>query len=204
MGVEVVEVVQRLHHVRGVVEHDDRPGPAHRPGGGQTVEVVRDVENAHLLLGKRAVGLAELEAELLSHAQDLRGGPTGDDRLEFAPLAEAAAEVLEDLAEGQRAVLDLEAAGLPHVARNANEAGAGIVRAPNLRVLGSSHANDVDHVAEGLDVIDDGRALVKSEDGGEEGGLDTRVGALALDRLDEPRLLAADVGTRPTVNVDLE
>jgi len=59
-------------------------------------------------------------------------------------------------------------------------------------------------VAEGLDVVDDGGAHVEPEHGGEIGGLDARVGALAFERFDQPGFLAADVGARAAVNVDFE
>jgi hypothetical protein len=59
------------------------------------------------------------------------------------------------------------------------------------------------HVAERLDVVDDRRALVEAEDRREIRRLDPRIGPLALERLDEPGLLAADVGAGAAVDVDL-
>ena len=51
------------------------------------------------------------------------------------------------------------------------------------------------HVAEGLDVVDRRRAVVEARDGRER-RLDARLRALALERLEERRLLAR-LGTRP-------
>ncbi len=59
-------------------------------------------------------------------------------------------------------------------------------------------------MAQRLDVVDDGRAHVETEDGGKVRRLDARVGALALERLDQPGLLAADVGARTAADIDLE
>src|SRR5690606_12252328 len=70
-------------------------------------------------------------------------------------------------------------------------------------VLLRAHAQDGDDVAEGLDVVDDRRAIVEAEHGREEGRLDARVRALALERLDQAGLLAADVGRGAAVDDDV-
>jgi hypothetical protein len=57
-------------------------------------------------------------------------------------------------------------------------------------------------MAERLDVVDDGRALVEAEHRGKYGRLDARVGALALERFDQAGLLAADVGAGAAVDED--
>ena len=64
--------------------------------------------------------------------------------------------------------------------------------------------DDVLDVAERLDVVDDGGAHVEPEHGGEVGRLDARVGALALERFDQARFLAADVGARAAMDVDFQ
>jgi hypothetical protein len=74
---------------------------------------------------------------------------------------------------------------------------------PSLGVFRAAHLEDVLHVAEGLDVVDDGRAHVEAERGGEIRRLDARIGALAFERLDQAGLLAADVGAGAAVHVDL-
>ena len=60
------------------------------------------------------------------------------------------------------------------------------------------------HHAERLDVVDDRRTHVEAEHGREIGGLDARIGPLAFERLDKARLLAADIGARATVDVNLQ
>src|SRR5439155_11079939 len=63
--------------------------------------------------------------------------------------------------------------------------------------------HDVRHAGEGLDVVDDGGTAEQAVRGG-KGRLDARVAALALERLDEPGLLAADVGARAAVHPHVE
>ena len=63
--------------------------------------------------------------------------------------------------------------------------------------------DDVLHVAERLDVVDDRRALIKAEHGREIRRLDPRISALAFERFDQPGLLAADVSARAAMHVDL-
>ena len=83
---------------------------------------------------------------------------------------------------------------------DAEEAGAGVVRRANLRVVVAAHLDDVLHVAERLHVVHDGRTLVEAEHGGKIRRLDARVRPLALERFDQARLLAADVGAGTAVH----
>ncbi len=73
-----------------------------------------------------------------------------------------------------------------------------------LGVFVAAHADDVFHMAERLDVVDDGRAHVEAERGGEIRRLDARIRALAFERFDQAGLLAADVGAGAAVDVDLQ
>ena len=63
--------------------------------------------------------------------------------------------------------------------------------------------DDPRHVGDGLDVVDDGR-LAPQPHHRREGRLEARVALLALERLEQRRLLAADVGAGAAVDVDLE
>ena len=58
-------------------------------------------------------------------------------------------------------------------------------------------------VGKGLDVVDQGRPAVEALDRG-EGRLQPRVAALALERVEQRRLLAADVGAGAAVDDQLE
>src|SRR5436305_909730 len=83
---------------------------------------------------------------------------------------------------------------------------AGVVRvlghAQRLEPVGPA-LEDVLDAGQRLDVVDDGRLAEGALDG-REGRLDPRPGPLALQRLDQPRLLAADVRPGAAVGVDVE
>ena len=95
-------------------------------------------------------------------------------------------------------------AGFANVAAEADDARAGVVRRAELGVFGTAHRDDVLHMAKRLDVVDDGRALVKAEHGREIRRLDARVGTLAFEGFDEPGFLTANVGARAAMNVEFE
>src|SRR5206468_11050734 len=89
------------------------------------------------------------------------------------------------------------------VARDAEELRPrALLRADATEPVGAAE-HDVRQAGERLDVVDDRRAAEEAVDGRER-RLDARVGALPLERLDEPRLLAADVGPCPAVDPDVE
>src|SRR5690606_6746840 len=106
----------------------------------------------------------------------------------------------EQLAHGDFPGLKLVVTGPLHVAGDAEDTGAGVAGRADLRILLATDGGDGLHMAEGLHVVDDGRALVEAEDRGKVRRLDARVGALAFERLDQARLLAADVGAGATVD----
>ena len=60
------------------------------------------------------------------------------------------------------------------------------------------------HVAERLDVVDDGRAHPQTKHGWKIRRLDTRIRTLAFERFDEAGFFAADVSTSATMNVHLQ
>src|SRR5262249_52667460 len=63
--------------------------------------------------------------------------------------------------------------------------------------------HDPRHASERLDVVDDRGATVQPDDGRER-GLQPRLPALALQRLDEPGLLTANVSARTAVNDEID
>ena len=74
---------------------------------------------------------------------------------------------------------------------------------PNLRNQSAPVLDDDRRVAERLDVVDQRRALVEALVGG-EGRLQARVAALALERVEQAGLLAADVGALAAVHDQVE
>ena len=64
-------------------------------------------------------------------AHDLGGGAAGNDSLEFAAFTGAAADVVQQFAEGHGTGNDFIIAGAPHVAGDADDARAGERLAPS-------------------------------------------------------------------------
>src|SRR6185369_7917872 len=101
--------------------------------------------------------------------------------------------------------LDLVHAGTDDVARDAEQLRPGrALRPDRLERRGAALIPyDLEHVDERLDVVDRGR-LSEQPDLDGKGRLVARLPALALDRLEEGRLLAADVGAGPATQLDVE
>src|SRR3954451_634163 len=89
--IELRDTEAELHHAAAVVDRDDRARPEHRAGLRERVVVERWVD--------------------LGRGEDRRRRSAGDDRLELAPVGDAAAELVDELAQ-RRAVLELEVAAL--------------------------------------------------------------------------------------------
>ena len=178
VAVELGQPQRERHQRLGVVDHDHRGRAQHRPG-----------------LGHRLVGEGQVEVLLGQHR---RRRAAGEEALELAPLGRAAGKAVDDLAHGD-AELDLEVAGPLHVARDRHELGAGRVALAELAVPVGAVLDDDRRVAERLDVVDQRRALVEALVGGER-RLEARVAALALERVEQAGLLAADVGALAAVD----
>ena len=125
----------------------------------------------------------------------------GDHRLELAPAAHAAGE-LEQRGEG-RAELELVIAGPRDVARHREDLGAAVVRPAQVREPLAAVADDPGHRGEGLGVVDR-RGLAVEAEARRERRLEARLALLALERLEQRRLLAADVRAVAVVVVELE
>ena len=109
---------------------------------------------------------------------------------------------VDQLAEGQAHRL-LHVAGLVHVAGDAEELGADVVRAADAGEPGCAAAQDRAGDRDRLDVVDRRRAAVEAHIGRER-RLQPRHALLAFHALDERRLLAADIGACAVVDVEVE
>ena len=134
--------------------------------------------------------------------EDRRARAAGEPQLDLAARRRAAGEVVDDLARGH-AEHDLVVAGPLDVARDGDELRAGRVLDADLRVLLAAHLHDVRDGHQRLDVVDERRALEEALVGGER-RLQARVAALALERVEQRGLLAADVGARAAVHDEAE
>ena len=126
----------------------------------------------------------------------------GEPALDLAALGRPARQLADEVAAGD-AQLDLVVAGPLDVARDRDDLRAGgLLGAERLEPVGAL-LDDQRDVAERLDVVDQRRPLVEALVRGER-GLQARVAALALERVEQRRLLAADVGALAAVHPQLE
>src|SRR5438874_3444126 len=122
----------------------------------------------------------------------------GDERLELLPVAHAAAvdRGLDEVTEGRDTELHLVHARLVDVSRDGEHAHALAALRAELGERLASVAHDPRQVCERLDVVHDRGLLVQPDRGWEVRRLEARHAAISLEALDEPRLLADDVGAR--------
>ena len=174
---ELGDAQQRGHELRLVVvdDHDAR--------------AERDARGARVLV-------RELQVELV-RADERAGGAAEQHRL-HGPGAREVEQLAQRRAERQLVEpRPLDAAGEAEEARARRAFRAG------LRVLGAADAEHLEHVEERLDVVHRGR-LAEQPDLDRERRLVARLAALALDRLEQRRLLAAHVRARTDAQLDLE
>src|SRR5262245_7275094 len=179
---ECDHVVERPHHADRIVHHHD---------AGRAEERSRLLHGVHV---HRHVDLVGGERR--------HRGAARDHRLQLPAVRDAAGVLVDDLAQ-RRAHGQLVDAGPHDVARDAVQLGAGALLRSDAAEPSRPAQYDVRHAREGLDVVHDGGTVEETLRGGER-WLDARVATLALERLEQPRLLAADVGTGTAVDDDLE
>ena len=142
----------------------------------------------------------------LSLAEDGReeaaGGAGGGDRLELLVAAHPAGRAEDQLADGL-AEGDLVDARVVDVAADRDEPQAGRAPGPAVAIPLAAPHGDPGGPAEGLDVVDHRRLAVEPGDGG-EGRLVPRLAPAVLHRLQQRRLLAADVAAGADEDLQVE
>jgi hypothetical protein len=175
------QVLGEPHHARRVVEHD---------------QARRSEQRARLLHAVEA----RLRVQLIGQ-QDRDRGPAGNDRLDRPPVAGAARLPLDELAQ-RHLHRRLVHPGPLHVAADAVELGTAVLfRTETGEPLGAVEQHER-HVAEGLDVVDRGRAVVQADDGGKRRFV-AGLRPLALERLEQGGLFSGLVGAGAAVHVDV-
>src|SRR5205085_7409991 len=115
-------------------------------------------------------------------------------------VAQAAGHSVNELTHGYGTELDFKVPWTHHISAYTNDPGAGIVRPAELGVVRASHGNNVLHVAQSLDVVDDCRRHVEPEHSREVGRLNPGIGPLPFERFDQPGFFAADISASSAVN----
>ena len=203
VGVEVVDIVEHPEHIARVVENHDAGAADHRTGRSKGIGVKHEIHQVDLdrLLG--AIGGLALHFVFLAGTQDFGRAAAGNNGFQFAAGFESAADIIDQLPDGDLTATQLKVTGILHVATDTEGTRATVAGGAELGELGRAHGDDVPDVAEGLDVVDDGRAVVEAEDGGEIRRFDARIRTFALERFEKARFFAADVGAGALMDINV-
>src|ERR1700678_2166 len=147
VGVEFINVVQGPDHVAGIIHHNDSSGSGHRSDCRQGVEVDPDVVHPYLFFNGGSIRLLGLDLVTVVCPQHFGGAAPRDDGFQFAPRTKSSTNVVDELAHGKATGFELVVAWLLDISAHAKQPGAGVIRPPNLCVLGAAHLNDVLNVA---------------------------------------------------------
>ena len=130
------------------------------------------------------------------------GGSAELGGLEFLSLGDAAADVIDDGAQG-RSHRDFHEADVVDVAGEREDLRPLALFGADAGVPGAAAEDDLPDVGEGFHVVQDARLLPEAGHGG-EGGPRSRHAALALDGGHQRRFLAADEGAGALVDLQIE
>ena len=130
------------------------------------------------------------------------GRAAGLDRLELLAAGHAAADVVDDLAE-RGAHRHFDQAGVLDLAGQGEDLGAAALFGADPGEPVGPVVDHGRHVGEGLDVVDHGGLAPQAALGGIRRA-DARLAALALDRVDQRGLLAADEGPGAQADFQVE
>ena len=137
----------------------------------------------------------------LVRSDEHAGGATEQHRADRLPARNAAGQ-RDQLAE-RDAEIDLVDARPRHVPRDAEELGPAGPRGPDAGIGRAALHEDRRDVHEGLDVVDH-RRLAEQAGLNREGRLVARLAALPLDRVEQGRLFAADIGACAATKLHVE
>src|SRR5208337_197500 len=126
-----------------------------------------------------------------------------NDRQEVIPTAAHAAAMLVDQLAQRDAHFLFNIAGLIHMAGDAEEFRAGVVRPAKLGEPLTAAPENIGHDSDGLDIVDGCRRAPQAGIR-REGRLQPRLSLLAFKAFEKGRFLPADVSARAVVDVDVE
>ena len=122
----------------------------------------------------------------------------------MSPELHPARHFIDQLSHRYGADFDLEVTGADDIAADADNPRAGIAGPAESRIFRAAHRDDMLHMTERFDVIDNGRAHIETKHCGKIRWFDPRVSALAFERFDQPRFLTANVGAGAAMNEDFD
>ena len=140
---------------------------------------------------------------LVGAGQHRRARAAGEPRLDRAALGRAAGEVEDELARRRAERRSRSCRGAARSPRPRRPSCPSRSRCRSWRTPRRPCRHDVRDVHQRLDVVDQRRALVEALERGER-RLQARVAALALERVQQRGLLAADVGAGAAVDDEVE
>ena len=169
-----------------IVHHHDRARAEHRAGLGHLV-------------------LAEGEVDLVGAEPGCRH-PARDERLQRPVVTDAAAErgMVDEVGEGRLDHLELVHPGTVDVSGQREQPGPRRTSLAETGERGAAVPDDPGEVGHGLHVVHDSRLAVEADRCREVRRLDPGEAPLALERLEQRCLLAADVGAGPRVDHDVD
>src|SRR3954451_3942215 len=185
-----------------VKEAGDAPRGADHAGG-----LVHGYDRARAEHGSGLAHRVLVEGHVeLVRPEPRRGDATGDERLQLVVVADPAAQlgVVEEVPEGGLGHLDLVVGRPLDVTGDREDPGAR--RTPDAEGSkgGPAVLHDPGQVRHGLDVVDHGGRAVQALDRREPGRLVPGIAPLALQALQQGRLLAADVGAGARVDHEVD
>src|SRR5665213_3535783 len=184
MLVEISQPLDRLHHIGGLVHHD-------HSRGAKTGLLCFEAVEIHQHRVADGFGNQGHRSTARNHRQKI------------VPATAHAAGVLLDQFAQRNAHLVFHIAGLVHMARNAEDLGAGIVGPANAGKPISAAAQDGGRDRDAFHIIDSGGAAIEAHIGG-EWRLQPRLALFAFQRFQQRGLFTTDIGTGAVMDIEIE
>ena len=172
---------EQIGHVHGVIEHQDDAGSQRRADRAHTLERERGIQRVR------------------SHERARR---TAEQHRPQRPPAAHPARRIDHLPQRDPELVLVQAGPL-NAARQAEQPGTGGTLGADPREGGPADPQDLQHAQQRLHVVDGGR-LAEQPGLRRERRLVTRLGPLALDRVDQRGFLTRDVGAGAPPDLDVE
>ena len=206
MRVKFTQVSQGPDDVHGVIHDNNRAGTAHRPGLSQGVKIVRQIEHVGFHQHVLALGIFLLKLKFLTGLQHFGGGSAGNDGLQFPAVPQTATEfgIIDQFTNGGLAHFNFVITRTLHLAAETDDARAGVVRRAESGKLRAPHFHNVLHIAEGLNVVDNGRAHPQAEHCRKIGRLDAGIRAFAFEGFDQAGFFTANISARAAVHIHFQ